>query len=597
MILLTTGLLTLLVFTSAGGDHIKGGGHIKGGDHIKGGGILLSAAHTVPQAIVQEEVVPPLSVKTDHGYGTRIISQKTAEPVVSLKGGHALNLKTAHAPHEVVHHAAQLHHAAVVPVVQIPVVHSVEAADPARVKGLETVVAPTVGKTSVVHVAQEPASVKGLKTLASPLGKTSAIPAALAADQGRVKTVTKGKTVFHDAQIREPVAIPAVKTSPPFIQQQSVKSVRKMISQPNTIITQQKIAPIGMSAIVTEGIESLPRRMESTLIVDEETGIVPMTGAMRPLVAPIRYDSNINPILTRGVIRTAPQAVVAPRPIIVPNPQISAPVVPEPVFSDDILQLNRQLMQKQNEEEIKRALTGMVNTDADIGSITFSADQLGDVSRRLGSDALTPVLLGPQQRRPSQLPPARPGPQQRRPDEVQPALPVPQQRRPDPANPALPGPQKRRPSQVPPVRPGSQQRRPSQVQPARPESQPRRPDQIIRRIPIAPQPAVIGGGLGMIRGVGVDQSVRYTPSRVSTTGVRGVSRPIIPGQIIGGTPNIQGENIRFMLGNTAGTVRTIPVTGQRIAAPKPQISLQVQPKPQITAPLNLKPGSEEDIIQ
>ncbi|GIY28303.1 hypothetical protein CDAR_614571, partial [Caerostris darwini] len=327
---------------------------------------------------------------------------------------------------------------------------------------------------------------------------------------------------------------------------------------------------------------------------------------------------------TAGTVGTIPVAGQGIQ--VQPKSQIAAPLNLKHQSEEDIIQLNRQLMQKQNEEEIKRALTGMVNTDSDIGSITFSANQLGDVSRRLGSDVLTPALPGaeqrrpdqaqpalprPQQRRPSQLQPARPGPQQirpnqrqpaqpgpqqRRPDQIQPALPIPQQRRPDQAQPALPGRQQRRPIQLQPAQPGSQQRRPSQVQPARPESQPRRPDQIIRRIPIAPQPAVIGGGLGMIRGVGVDQSVRYTPSRVLTTGVRGVSRPIIPGQIIGGTPNIQGENIRFMLGNTAGTVGTIPVAGQRIAAPKPQISLQVQPKP-LAAPLNLKPQSEEDIIQ
>ncbi|GIY52481.1 hypothetical protein CDAR_181371 [Caerostris darwini] len=302
---------------------------------------------------------------------------------------------------------------------------------------------------------------------------------------------------------------------------------------------------------------------------------------------------------TAGTVGTIPVAGQGIQ--VQPKSQIAAPLNLKHQSEEDIIQLNRQLMQKQNEEEIKRALTGMVNTDSDIGSITFSANQLGDVSRRLGSDVLTPALPGaeqrrpdqaqpalprPQQRRPSQLQPARPGPQQIRPNQRQPARPGPQQRRPDQIQPALPVPQQRRPGQANPSLPLPQQRRPSQVQPARPGSPQRRPDQIRRRIPIAPQPAVIGGGLGMIRGV--DQSVRYTPSRVLTTGVRGVSRPIIPGQIIGGTPNIQGENIRFMLGNTAGTVGTIPVVGQGI---------QVQPKPQISAPLNLKPGSEEDIIQ
>ncbi|GBM87166.1 hypothetical protein AVEN_6103-1, partial [Araneus ventricosus] len=66
MILITWGLLTLLAFSNAGGDHIKGGlGHIKGGDHIKGASVLSTGIKSVPQALIQqEEVAPAVIMKT-----------------------------------------------------------------------------------------------------------------------------------------------------------------------------------------------------------------------------------------------------------------------------------------------------------------------------------------------------------------------------------------------------------------------------------------------------------------------------------------------------------------------------------------------------
>ncbi|GFR02449.1 cuticle protein 16.8 [Trichonephila clavata] len=89
-----TGLLTLLAFSNAGGDHIKGGGHIKGVDHTKGGGVLPSGTKTVPQAIVQEEAIPSpysFNIKTGAAYGTKVTREEVGDAEGRVKGTYTVS--------------------------------------------------------------------------------------------------------------------------------------------------------------------------------------------------------------------------------------------------------------------------------------------------------------------------------------------------------------------------------------------------------------------------------------------------------------------------------------------------------------------------
>ncbi|KAF8791773.1 hypothetical protein HNY73_003456 [Argiope bruennichi] len=106
------------------------------------------------------------------------------------------------------------------------------------------------------------------------------------------------------------------------------------------------------------------------------------------------------------VLRVSPQAL--------PKPQISAPVLrkPEdkspilsgPGLNANIIELNRQLMEKQNEEELRQALSGVLKGDTDINKISLSAAEISDISKSLSgrvsgplsSDSFIPVsYIGP----------------------------------------------------------------------------------------------------------------------------------------------------------------------------------------------------------
>ncbi|CAL1290260.1 unnamed protein product [Larinioides sclopetarius] len=256
---------------------------------------------------------------------------------------------------------------------------------------------------------------------------------------------------------------------------------------------------------------------------------------------------------TAGNIQPGSPTVAAPKPRVsaqeIPKPQTPAParrrpqapapVQPQPGLSTDIVELNRQLMQKQNEEEIKRTFEGIVRTDSNLGAISLSEAELADISRRVGSNAPNAAVATPQQRRPEQLP-----------------KPVAPQRR--------------------PAAPGAQQRRPAAVG---------------QRIPVAPKPQIIGGSVGEVSGF--NQRVRYTGARVRTSGVQGPGRRIIPGQVIGETSDIQGENMQFVLGNAAGNIQPGSPT---VAAPTRRVSAQATPKPQITAPDLGRPQTSAPVL-
>ncbi|CAL1290261.1 unnamed protein product [Larinioides sclopetarius] len=671
MILITWGLLTLLAFSNAGGDHIKGGGHIKGGDHIKGGSAFSAGIKSVPQALIQqEEAAPAVITKTSVP-----ASVKTA-PVEALtkKGEAPYGLKTAQ--HEVfgkIHRTAELQQAAIQPVAQVPVIQAADGSDPGRVKGLKTVSAsvPAVGKTSSIPAAAGTQSIKGIKTVAA---------------------ATRGKTRFSvsDSQFREPLAKPivdqtvvtATKTSPSIIPQKTIKSA----IQPGTILTQQKISQAttkGGSDVLPEAMqvnlagigevrkvvipttlirnqeinadikllnrqlmekqteEELKKTLAGIVNADSDMGAITFSeaelndlsmrvgaNAIRPQARPdlqapqqrrpdefpgsrtgfvrqripaalkpqiisgsaeersgfdqrIRYTGtrittsgvqgsrrriipgqviggtsdiqgeNMKFVLGNTAVNIQPGSptVAAPKPRVsaqeIPKPQTPAParrrpqapalVQPQPGLSTDIVELNRQLMQKQNEEEIKRTFEGIVRTDSNLGAISLSEAELADISRRVGSNALNAAVPTPQQRRPEQLP--------------KPVVSVAPQRR-----------------------------------PAAPEAQQRRPAVVGQGILVAPKPQIIAGGAGVRSGF--DQRIRYTGTRVTTSGVQGSGRRIIPGQVIGGTSAIQGENMQFFLGNTAGNIQPGSPT---VAAPKPRVSAQEIPKPQTPAPARRRP--------
>ncbi|GBN16980.1 hypothetical protein AVEN_6937-1, partial [Araneus ventricosus] len=306
------------------------------------------------------------------------------------------------------HHTAELHQAAVEPVAQVPVIQVADASDPRRVKGLKTVSAsvPSVGKTSPIPAVAPflAESVKGLKTVSASVpavGKTSPIPAEAPLKAQSVKglktvaAATRGKTRFSvsDAQFREPVAKPivdqtvvtAIKTSPSIIPPKTIKSA----IQPSTIFTQQKITP----AITKGGSDILPEAMQ---------------------FRPLQYAGEGMPAELAGIGEA--------RKVV-----ISTPLIGNQEFNTDIKLLNRQLMEKQTEEELKRTLAGIVNADSDFGAITLSEAELKDLSMRVGANAMRPqerpVLLAPQQRRPDQLPQSRPaGARQRIPVSLNPQI-------------------------------------------------------------------------------------------------------------------------------------------------------------------------------
>ncbi|GBN16978.1 hypothetical protein AVEN_6937-1, partial [Araneus ventricosus] len=124
--------------------------------------------------------------------------------------------------------------------------------------------------------------------------------------------------------------------------------------------------------------------------------------------------------------------------------------------------------------------------------------------------------------------------------------------------------------------------------------QQRRPAAVRQRIPAAPKPQIIRGGPGAVSGF--DERIRYTGSRVTSAGMQGSSRRIVPGQEIRGTSVTQGENIQFVVGNSAGTVGGSLPGSQRPAALKPRVSPQALPKPQIATLALAKPEGPSPIL-
>ncbi|GFQ95755.1 ATP-grasp domain-containing protein, partial [Trichonephila clavata] len=132
------------------------------------------------------------------------------------------------------------------------------------------------------------------------------------------------------------------------------------------------------------------------------------------------------------------------------------------------------------------------------------------------------------------------------------------------------------------VAPAPQLRRPDQVQSIKPAVSP-------QRIPLAPRPQVVGAG--------IDQKFKYTAGRVTAEGIQGGTRRVNAGQIRGSSALGQGENV-FILGNAPGAMGTLRTGSQGIPKPKPKVSPQALPKPQMTATQALpQPGIGADIAE
>ncbi|GFS63224.1 ATP-grasp domain-containing protein [Trichonephila inaurata madagascariensis] len=579
MIFFTTGLLTLLAFSNAGGDHIKGGGHIKGVDHIKGGGVLPSGTKTVPQAIVQEEAIPSpysFNIKTGAAYGTKVTREevgdaegrvkgtytvssprgatrvvqyqaddtgfhaniKTSEPnikthspsnaqieAIPIKGGSVPGVKTVQVPDELVgkiHRTAELPQAAAVQVAQSPVLQATDPADSATIK-----------------------SIKAVKTIKSvvPSGSNS------------------GKTRFslRDSQLREPTARPvvkepvvaAIKSAPVLVTQQNIKTVVKKSDPSKIRLTQQRFSPLDIpviskgSDILAEGIQSAPfTDGAKEIIVYEDGTTVEVRGSNilgQDLPAFTGQDLFVSkdPIVSysqgeRGgsattfragsINKIKPVQVIpkaAPSTQIFPNPQRTAGTPSQLGLNTDIVNLNRQL-QKQSEEELKRTLAGIVNVDTNLQSASLSDKELADIARRMGSGAPAPIA---------------PAPQQRRPDIVQRIKPA--------------------------------------VSP--------------QRVPVATRPQDLRAG--------IDQKVRYTAGRVTAGGIQGGTRRVTASQVQGSRTVDQDGNV-FILGNAPGVVGTLRTGSQGIRKPKPKVSPQALVKPQITMGQALpQPGFGVDIAE
>ncbi|GFW27154.1 ATP-grasp domain-containing protein [Trichonephila clavipes] len=133
-----------------------------------------------------------------------------------------------------------------------------------------------------------------------------------------------------------------------------------------------------------------------------------------------------------------------------------------------------------------------------------------------------------------------------------------------------------------PVAPAPQQRKPDQIQRIKPAVS-------LQKVPVAPQPQVVRAG--------IDQKVKYTAGRVSVGGIQGGSIRVPSGQMRGSNAAGQGESV-FILGKAPGAVGTLRTGSQGIPRPKPKVSPQSLPKPQITISQALsQPGLGADIVQ
>ncbi|PRD25581.1 UNVERIFIED_CONTAM: hypothetical protein NCL1_40521 [Trichonephila clavipes] len=84
---------------------------------------------------------------------------------------------------------------------------------------------------------------------------------------------------------------------------------------------------------------------------------------------------------------------------------------PESGVSDEVIQINRLLMLKQNEDELRQMFSGVLNSDLAVDKISLSAEDLKDISRRFGADRNEPVLLSTPLNSPNQASSLRPGSQ------------------------------------------------------------------------------------------------------------------------------------------------------------------------------------------
>ncbi|GFQ95752.1 ATP-grasp domain-containing protein [Trichonephila clavata] len=67
--------------------------------------------------------------------------------------------------------------------------------------------------------------------------------------------------------------------------------------------------------------------------------------------------------------------------------------LPQSGLSDEVMQINRLLMQKQNEDELRQMFFGVLSPDLAVDKISLSAEDLKDISRRFEADMNEPVLL------------------------------------------------------------------------------------------------------------------------------------------------------------------------------------------------------------
>ncbi|GFT02653.1 ATP-grasp domain-containing protein [Nephila pilipes] len=115
-------------------------------------------------------------------------------------------------------------------------------------------------------------------------------------------------------------------------------------------------------------------------------------------------NARIEAISTKGILESGinkPKVRISNQAL--PRPQITAQSLPEVGHSDDIIQLNRLLMQKQNEDELRYAVSGVLNSDLEVDKFSLSAEDLKGISKRLEADKDKSLLLSMPLNNPNQV--------------------------------------------------------------------------------------------------------------------------------------------------------------------------------------------------
>ncbi|KAG8201756.1 hypothetical protein JTE90_012815 [Oedothorax gibbosus] len=354
MILIYAGLLTLVALSHAGGDHTKGGGHIKGGHHA-------AAVHHAASIPVQE------ASGSDSDFGTQTFVEPKS---TGVKGGSASVL--------------------------IPVPEE-DASGSNSASKKNIILAPSSFRNPIaLSGANQPAiatlqTVKTVKTVSS-ASRPQSVKTVDSATQAQVQPVFGSPSLKATSDIRPSPLVPSGQ----------IGGAREIIVYDDGTIVDVGTASGNSGLLSNEDLKPLIEGISGTggpqeIIVYEDGTIEQVGGGSRASgQAAVKSGSvaggnvaNVRPVQKPATSPAfKPDFKIQTRPV---SPAIAAPkpkpvrITPQQSSDDELVKINKELIQRQNQQGFIQTFGQKIKPDSDLGDISIALSELG------GSELTRPV--------------------------------------------------------------------------------------------------------------------------------------------------------------------------------------------------------------